>query len=250
FQRNIGVFTREQQELLRGATVSIAGLGGIGGLLAERVARLGVGRLSIADPEVFEPQNRNRQLLATSDTEGKNKTLVAAEHLRDVNPGIELRIFPEGIQPGNIAEFADSDVIVNAIEFNLPSLSVLLSREAERLGRHVVAAQVVGFGATLVVFKPGGVTFEDYLGVPDNVDDDWIPPFEKFVPSLPAYADEVLVADVVARACPIPSTSIGAMMAASLAAMAIVAILLGLEVPGVPDVISLDPYDILGLQPS
>src|SRR3989338_5770836 len=63
--RNIGWITREEQALLRNATVGIAGCGGMGGMIAERLLRLGVGEMRIADPEVFDISNINRQFAAT-----------------------------------------------------------------------------------------------------------------------------------------------------------------------------------------
>ena len=52
FQRNIGVFTAEEQERIRGLVVAIAGAGGLGGPVAYNLARLGVGEIRLADPEV------------------------------------------------------------------------------------------------------------------------------------------------------------------------------------------------------
>lgn len=49
YARNIGIFTEAEQDKLRHSTIAIAGVGGVGGLLAERLIRLGVGRLKITD---------------------------------------------------------------------------------------------------------------------------------------------------------------------------------------------------------
>ena len=53
FSRNIGFFTESEQEKLRRSTIGIAGMGGVGGLLAERLTRLGIGQLKILDPGDF-----------------------------------------------------------------------------------------------------------------------------------------------------------------------------------------------------
>jgi tRNA A37 threonylcarbamoyladenosine dehydratase len=61
FSRNMGLFWEAEQEALRKSTVAIAGVGGVGGLAAERLIRLGIGGLKITDPGDFEESNFNRQ---------------------------------------------------------------------------------------------------------------------------------------------------------------------------------------------
>jgi len=57
FCRNIGIFTEAEQERLKTSTIAVAGMGGVGGLLAERLIRLGVGNIKITDSGAFEPSN-------------------------------------------------------------------------------------------------------------------------------------------------------------------------------------------------
>lgn len=52
----------QRQEKLKNATVGIAGTGGIGGQLAQRLVRLGVRNLKLADPDTFDVSNMNRQM--------------------------------------------------------------------------------------------------------------------------------------------------------------------------------------------
>ena len=80
----------ENLNRLRAAHVFIAGLGGVGGIAAELICRAGVGRMTIADGDLIEDSNRNRQLVALSGTAGKAKAEVLGERLLDINP--ELRI--------------------------------------------------------------------------------------------------------------------------------------------------------------
>ena len=56
FSRNIGVFSESEQEKLRHSTIAICGVGGVGGLLAERLIRLGIGRIKINDPGNFDKE--------------------------------------------------------------------------------------------------------------------------------------------------------------------------------------------------
>lgn len=84
---------------LRAARVLIAGLGGVGGHVAEALGRAGVGRLTLLDHDVVSPSNLNRQLLALHSTLGRPKVEVMAERLRDIDPTLGLTLIGEFLQP-------------------------------------------------------------------------------------------------------------------------------------------------------
>jgi molybdopterin-synthase adenylyltransferase len=88
FERNFPSLSAAEQLRLFQASVLVAGLGGLGGYLAELLARVGVGRLLLADGDHFLPANLNRQLLATQGTLGANKAQAAARRLAEINPAI------------------------------------------------------------------------------------------------------------------------------------------------------------------
>ena len=64
---------KEKLEKLRNAHVLVIGLGGVGGIAAEMICRGGVGRMTIADGDLIEESNRNRQIAALTSTVGKPK---------------------------------------------------------------------------------------------------------------------------------------------------------------------------------
>lgn len=70
---------------LMNANVLVVGLGGVGGICAEMIARAGVGRMTIVDADTVEASNRNRQLPALVSTENKLKSEVLAERILDIN---------------------------------------------------------------------------------------------------------------------------------------------------------------------
>ena len=72
--------------------VLVAGLGGVGGHVAEALCRAGVGELTLVDHDVVSVSNLNRQLLALHSTLGQDKTTVMAERLRDINPDVKLNV--------------------------------------------------------------------------------------------------------------------------------------------------------------
>lgn len=165
FSRNIGWVTEPEQERLRGARVAIGGLGGVGGVHLLTLARLGVGNFSIADFDVFDLVNFNRQVGATMSSLGRPKLDVLAEMARDINPGIDLRLFPVGVQAENLDAFLeDVDVYVDGLDFFCFDARRATFAACERKGIPVVTAAPLGMGVALVVFGPGGMPFESYFG--------------------------------------------------------------------------------------
>jgi len=75
--------------------VLVVGLGGVGGIAAEMIARTGIGKMTIVDADTVDPTNRNRQIPALHSTEGILKTEVLAARLLDINPELELTVIPE-----------------------------------------------------------------------------------------------------------------------------------------------------------
>ena len=120
FKRNIGLLSEEEQKKLRRSRVAIAGLGGVGGVHASTLARLGIGKFNIADFDKFELVNFNRQVGATMGSIGKSKTATIKKMLKDINPFAEIKVFPEGINNKNIDSFLDGvDVVLDGLDFLL-----------------------------------------------------------------------------------------------------------------------------------
>jgi molybdopterin-synthase adenylyltransferase len=106
----------EQLRLFRSA-VLVAGLGGLGGFLAELLARVGVGRLLLADGDHFNPGNLNRQLLATQATLGLNKAAVTARRLREINPAILAEPIVHFLGPDNLGGYlSEVQVVVDGLD--------------------------------------------------------------------------------------------------------------------------------------
>ena len=91
----------EQMQKLISANVLVVGLGGVGGICAEMIARAGVGRMTIIDADVVEASNRNRQIPALISTDGMRKAEVQGQRLLDINPDIELTIINEFLNREN-----------------------------------------------------------------------------------------------------------------------------------------------------
>ncbi|MDP1726978.1 MAG: tRNA threonylcarbamoyladenosine dehydratase [Bacteroidota bacterium] len=86
---------KEKLHRLINSNVLVVGLGGVGGIAAEMIARSGVGRMTIVDADTVEATNRNRQIPALISTEGMGKAEVLGKRILDINSAIELTIISE-----------------------------------------------------------------------------------------------------------------------------------------------------------
>jgi len=170
FKRNLGLVSESQQQQLRTAHVAVIGLGGLGGRHFLDLVRMGVGRFTIADLDDFGIVNTNRQIGATSSTAGRMKADVMAEMARDIHPALELRVFNDGLQPGNAEEMLrDVDVVVDAIDFFTMEARELLYKTASELRIPVVFSAPLGMSGTLHVFTPDAMSFADYFDIRDEM---------------------------------------------------------------------------------
>jgi len=115
-RRNAGVIAPSVQEVLANASVLVAGCGSIGGAAVEPLARLGVQRLTLADPGAYEIDNLNRQNATLADV-GRNKAEVAAERVRAINPAARVGVFSQGVTADTVEHLTGGcDAIVDGVD--------------------------------------------------------------------------------------------------------------------------------------
>lgn len=164
FARNLGILSALEQERLRGTRVALAGMGGVGGIYALALARMGFGRFCVADGDHFELANFNRQMGADAATVGRNKAEVVAERIRAINPNAEVTVFDRHLDEANIGAFLqDAAVVVDGIETFAVGAHRLVAREARRRNQPLVMAAPLGFSAAMLCFDPQGMTVDDYF---------------------------------------------------------------------------------------
>lgn len=169
FRRNAGVVGDTTQAKLHSAHVAIAGLGGVGGIYATSLARLGVGNFTIADADVFEVVNMNRQAGASVTAVGKQKTVVTEQMIKDINPYANVRVF-SAVTEENVEEFLrDADIVLDGIDFFNIEARRLLFRTARDQRIPALTAAPIGFGSALLVFDPQGMSFDDYFAFTDTM---------------------------------------------------------------------------------
>ncbi len=141
-------------EKIKHATVGIAGLGGLGSAVAVALARIGVGRLILADFDVVEPSNLNRQQYFI-DQLGMAKSEALEANLRRINPYVEYEAHGIRLTPENIPVFfSAADVLVEA--FDRADQKAMLLQSFKN--KPIVAASGLaghGSGETIGVRKMG-----------------------------------------------------------------------------------------------
>ncbi|MNC36567.1 tRNA threonylcarbamoyladenosine dehydratase [compost metagenome] len=86
----------EGLDILKNSTVAVLGIGGVGSIAAEALARSGVGRIIMIDKDVVDITNINRQIHALLSTVGKPKAELMKNRIADINPecdAIALKMF-------------------------------------------------------------------------------------------------------------------------------------------------------------
>lgn len=164
FDRNIGWVTESEQRRLRSCRVAIAGLGGVGGNHLLTLARLGIGAFSLADFDEFSIANFNRQAGASMSTVGAPKLSVMASMARDIQPDMDLRMFPKGVTPENLDDFLEGvDLYVDSLDFFAFDTRRAVFAACERKGIPAITAAPLGMGVAFLAFMPGKMSFESYF---------------------------------------------------------------------------------------
>jgi len=169
FSRNLGWVTEQEQDRLRSGRVAIAGMGGVGGFHLLTLSRLGVGAFNLADFDTFGLVNFNRQAGAAVSTLGKRKLDVMSTMARDINPELDLRQFPSGLDERVLDDFlSDVDLYVDGLDFFALDIRQAVFAACARKGIPAITVAPLGMGAALLNFLPGKMTFEEYFGFAQN----------------------------------------------------------------------------------
>lgn len=236
FSRNQDLVSKDEQEEIKNCTIAIAGVGGIGGLLAERLIRIGVGHLKVTDPGSFELSNFNRQFGSHIKSLGKNKAIEVCWQLKRINPDADILYDTKGIWSQKDAdEFVEgASVIVDAMDFGLFKQAIYLQRAARNRKIYYMFSSAIGFGTIVVIFDPEGDALEEYndLEKDINLDEDDQPDISQksVVPCLAPYIFDALGEEklnkIIKRHIPVPVNSIGVGLSSIVTANEVINILL------------------------
>lgn len=164
YSRNIGLITEDEQSKICGASILIAGVGGMGGVAAEVLVRMGVGKIKICDHDSYEEVNFNRQLHSTIATIGQKKVDVLKNEFLKINPNLQIESFDEGVTLNNIHSMLEGvQIVINGMDKMYYSL--ILERAAREKGITIVDAWLTPF-ASVFVMTPDSPHWEEFMDLP------------------------------------------------------------------------------------
>lgn len=109
---------KEKIQKLARASVALFGVGGVGGFAAEALVRSGIGAITVFDNDVIAESNLNRQIIATTENIGEDKTEAIKKRLLSINPALKLTTYKEFYLPETADKYDLSvfDCVIDAVD--------------------------------------------------------------------------------------------------------------------------------------
>lgn len=147
YLRTEALLGADKMKKLRNSKVIVFGVGGVGGYAVEALARSGVGRIDVVDPDKVAKSNLNRQIIALESTVGRGKVQVIKERVSGIDPTTQVNCYEIFYTPENAdsIDLSQYDYIVDAIDY-IPA-KVELAVRGKALNVPVISS--MGFGNKL-----------------------------------------------------------------------------------------------------
>ena len=144
FSRTAMLITEEKANLLKDKRVAIFGVGGVGGYIAEALARSGIGNIDLIDGDTVSISNINRQIIALESTVGKDKTEVMKARILDINPEAKVNAYNlfYNKETAKKFDFQSYDYIADAID--MISAKLELIENAKAVGTPIISSMGAG----------------------------------------------------------------------------------------------------------
>lgn len=132
FSRTALLVGQKAIDKLQHSRVAIFGIGGVGGYVAEALARSGVGCFDLIDNDTVALTNLNRQIIATHATLGQAKVQVMAERIHAINPEAVVHVHQCFFLPENAHEFDffQYDYVVDAVDTVAAKIAIIMASKA------------------------------------------------------------------------------------------------------------------------
>ena len=154
YVRNMAALDCQDQIFLLRSRAAVIGLGGLGGYVAQTLARSGVGSLILIDGDAFEQTNLNRQNFSNIHTLGENKAEAAKEGIGIINPAVQVECEGIFLDKDNGADILKgADVVLDCL--GGMDNRALLQKTAQNLGIPLVSAALAGFSGHVTTIFPG-----------------------------------------------------------------------------------------------
>ena len=169
YSRNIGVITAEEQQILSQKSVCVIGCGGLGGGVIENLVRIGIGKLTVVDSDVFDVTNLNRQMLSNENNIGKAKAAEAVEQMNLINSEVEITPIQTELTEENCTQIiAGHDLVIDAVD-NIKTRFVL-EKACEAKNIPMIHGAIGGWSGQVAVVRPGDKLISKIYG--SRIDED------------------------------------------------------------------------------
>lgn len=109
--------TKKQHSILKKKTITIVGVGGLGGYVCEYLARIGVGTIKLIDYDTFDSTNLNRQIVSNRNNIGQLKVFETEKRIKEINPKQKVIAINSKITNRNVFELLqDSDIVIDGLD--------------------------------------------------------------------------------------------------------------------------------------
>lgn len=170
YKRNQETITQEHQLKLLNSHIAIIGCGGLGGNVAEMLTRIGIGKLTLFDFDIFEEHNLNRQNFSNIDTLGKSKVSVVKEALMKINPALYVDAFNHKFDPEkDLNMLKNVNVVIDALDN--PKTKLQLAKMCQEKHIDFIHGAIAGLNGQFTVnsnlkhlYRDGDIGSESSLG--------------------------------------------------------------------------------------
>ena len=163
--RNIGSLEISGQKKLLQAKALLVGAGGLGGTIAQLLARMGLGFLVIADGDSFTEDNLNRQAFSLEENVGVSKVQAARSQIMKINAATEVETYEGFVTAKELAFLIQgAQVAIDALD-NMPS-RFGLEAACKEAKIPLVHGAVAGFSGQVTVIYPEEAGFSSFYGSP------------------------------------------------------------------------------------
>jgi len=165
YARNRKTLAFSDQIRLLDSAVCVVGLGGLGGQVAEMLARMGIGALRLIDGDRFEESNLNRQLFCTEASVSDPKATCAARRITEVNSSVSVTARAAYVDGSNGVDFLENvDVVVDCLDDI--TVRFILEQGARHHDVPLVSAAVAGTSGHVTTIYPGDEGLKLIYGEP------------------------------------------------------------------------------------
>lgn len=168
YLRNMGSLELSGQLKLLKARALLIGAGGLGGTIAQLLARMGLGILTIADGDSFSEDNLNRQAFAQESNVGTSKVQAARSGILSINAATEVEIYDGFVGEKEILQLLKgADAAIDALD-NMPT-RFILEKVCKEVHVPLVHGAVAGFSGQVTSIYPEDVGFRAFYGDPQTI---------------------------------------------------------------------------------